>query len=198
MKTFVKLGCAVAVAVLTSAANAASVSSLSFDACDGPYEDGNGPVEPDTRSFTVTLDGGATCVAAGYGNLQGSQAEADAYLPGYTYIEKNEGSDSGWINLVTGLTGDTGTITFDPSIWSNFTSLAIGLKSGAGQYDPDWVIFTITGGDTTIDWSISPTQAGGLSHVNLYGIRGGDVPVPGTLGLLGLGLAGLGMVRRRK
>jgi PEP-CTERM motif len=183
----------------TSSAMAATFNSLAFDACDGPYADQPGPDQPDTRNFALTLDNGtASCVASGLGNINGNQSEADTYLPGYTYIEKNEGGDSGWINSVSGLNGPSGTITFDASFWSNFSSVAIGLKSGEGQFDPDWVIFTITGStDTTIGYSITPTQAGGLSHVNLYGIRREQIPVPGTLGLLGLGLAGLGLVRRK-
>ena len=38
---------------------------------------------------------------------------------------------------------------------------------------------------------------GGLSHGIIAGMSVSEVPVPGTLGLLGLGLLGLGAVRRR-
>ena len=44
-----------------------------------------------------------------------------------------------------------------------------------------------------------PAQ-GAISHVGIYG--GGDgtyeLPEPGTLGLLGLGLFGMGVMRRKK
>jgi PEP-CTERM motif len=193
---------AAAVAVVASlgagSAMAATFSSLSFNACDGPFPNSQGPNQPDTRNFTVTIaDGTASCVAAGLGNLQGNQAEADTYLPGYTYVEKNEGGDSGWIDSVSGLNGGSGTITLAANFWSNYSEIGIGLKSGEGRYDPDWVIFKITGStDTTIAWTVS---AQGLSHVNLYAVpKEQEIPVPGTLGLIGLGLAGLGLIGRKK
>lgn len=37
-----------------------------------------------------------------------------------------------------------------------------------------------------------------ISHISFYGEGGNEVPVPGTLGLLGLGLVGLGAVRRKQ
>ena len=45
---------------------------------------------------------------------------------------------------------------------------------------------------------INPTRTrGGLSNVALYSTEG-EIPVPATLALLGLGALGLGLVRRRK
>ena len=53
-------------------------------------------------------------------------------------------------------------------------------------------------------WSTNWGNKWGLSNLYLVGnecttdCNPSEVPVPGTLGLLGLGLAGLGAVRRRK
>lgn len=77
----------------------------------------------------------------------------------------------------------------DDSIWSLYDRLVIVLKAGNG-----FATFELEFGDLSGDW----ITAQGLSHASLYGIVGdGTVSEPGTLALLGLGLLGLGLARRR-
>lgn len=50
--------------------------------------------------------------------------------------------------------------------------------------------------DTPIEVDFTTGRGAGLSHVSTFDSVS-EVPVPGTMGLLGLGLLGLGLVRRR-
>ncbi|MCG3169198.1 MAG: hypothetical protein CALGDGBN_00711 [Pseudomonadales bacterium] len=63
---------------------------------------------------------------------------------------------------------------------------------------------SITGCDVenmTLECTVALTSGaweGDWSHVSFYNTGGHEVPVPGTLGLLGLGLLGLGVARRKQ
>jgi hypothetical protein len=86
----------------------------------------------------------------------------------------------------------SGTWTLDPAIWTLFDRLMIALKAGN-----EYAVFVLEVGDLDGIWS---TAQNGLSHASLYGVPGDDqqLPEPGTLLLLGVGLLGIGAVRLRK
>jgi hypothetical protein len=86
------------------------------------------------------------------------------------------------------------------SLLAAFDEIVLVLKGG--NQDPRWAAFLV---DIANLASVNGYGQGtwatrqGLSHATLYARGDGNqVPEPGTLALLGLGLAGLGMARRRK
>ena len=77
----------------------------------------------------------------------------------------------------------------DATLWDLFERLVIVLKAGNG-----FASFELEVDDLSGTWITEQ----GLSHASLYGIADGiQVPQPGTLSLLGLGLLGIGLIRRR-
>ena len=87
------------------------------------------------------------------------------------------------------------------SFWSTYSRAVITMHVGNGGGNPDAFAWLITPGKLAGDFSYERIAGtgGGLDNLFLFG--SGDpapVPEPGTLALLGFGLAGLGLTRRRK
>lgn len=154
--------------------------------------------------MTLTTDSPATCLDSGVGepSLTGNPLNdtflIGDYSEGYEFIAKNDSSDVTGNAGIFFSGGSSGSWSFDESLWDSYLTLAIGFKFGGGDKaeSDTWFVYELTKSDYQGAFDYSENK--GLSHVNLYGKTSVSVPEPGTIALLGLGLIGIALGRKRK
>ena len=138
----------------------------------------------------------SSCLDAGVGNINGN-AGTDDFLTG-------AGAGSGLIGIAGGSytqSGASGTFSLDAGLWNSWSEIAIGFKFGTGNNPDGWFVYLLNPLISSGNWQFVNVfgRGGGLSHVQLYARSPAtNVPEPGTLALLGVGLLGAGLSRRRK
>ena len=114
---------------------------------------------------------------------------------GYLYAT----ATNGW-----GPVPNSGTFGIDESFWDVYDHAVLSIHIGGGQSIADNWAWLMDNGLTDLQtWSITVdpafvTNGGGLSNIKLWGVRGGNVPEPGMIALLAVGLVSIAVVRRKK
>lgn len=166
----------------------------------------------------TTVDPAASCLYAGLGPNPGDPALVtlvnSLIAPDTsTLLDRDTTNTNGGLLDITGVGLTTGTWALDPSVW-NYGRVFLYFHFGDAQdnpsptstTDPDIFIVELNSPDIAGTWSLGGGRLTGLSNIGLLGSGsnggggggGGSIPEPGSLFLMGAGLMGFGLARRRK
>ena len=187
MKRTLGAVCFVAAISLAPAANNAQADPLIILPFDASFQ---GFTDPPSNGGMFD-DANAACGNCLTDEVFNSDGDSGILGGSYTYSQIDE---------------HNGTLSYDGG--STFTGGFLFVKDG--QANPNWFVFNLTalGWDGVTDLVLQDLfiadgipegdQDGGISHITLYGGSGPtSVPEPATLSMLGLGLFGLSIARRR-
>jgi hypothetical protein len=159
------------------------------------------------QTFTNTgaTSGGGLTFIANFTTPNQSLANITQLVMGYLHLLGDEvtflgrgtpngdtGLSEGIVSITTG-GGLSGNWSLNPGV-TNFVGSFVAIHSGNGQSDN---LFQIDSPGTSGTWATNNGKD--LSNFDLFGVKGAPaVPEPASIVLMGVGLLGLGLIRRRR